>query len=182
MTPAEQKFRSGFTLAEIMVVVALVSLLLLIPVLNLVEEVRDKTFEMKVQKLLKAFQMASSAAAQSERRFEVILDIPEQSYLMREIKNPDLTEVLEEEIIVKGDLGENCWISFVEFDDGDFTNDSRAKFRAGHGGWQYGGKVVLIDKNEQPWSIVVNRISPIVSLVKGDAGLLTPRTAEEVMF
>jgi hypothetical protein len=55
-------------------------------------------------------QMAVSAAAESDRRYEVIIDLTEQSYLLRQITSPDLSEVLDEEIIAesKGGVGISC--------------------------------------------------------------------------
>ncbi len=180
--PGGSRRGRGFTLAETMVVVALIGLLLVMPSLNLVHMVAGKTFEARTRKLVSLLEMAAEAASQSDRRYEVIIDIPEQSYLLRQITTPDLSQVLEEEIIAKGRFGDDCIVSYVEFDDGDFTNDSRAKFRAGRAGWQYGGKIVLLDKDERPWSIVINRISRVVALVEGDAIVLTPKQAQEVIF
>ena len=57
-----------------------------------------------------------------------------------------------------------------------------AKFRAGHAGWQNGGKIVLLDENEQPYTIVVNRINRIVTLKKGDVELLMPKDKKDVPF
>ena len=57
-----------------------------------------------------------------------------------------------------------------------------AKFRAGHTGWQYGGKIVLLDEQEQPYSVVVNRMSRVVALRKGDFELLMPKAKDEVLF
>ena len=120
-------------------------------------------------------QMAASTAAESDRRYEVIVDLTEQSYLLRQITTPDLSEVLEEEIIVENDFGDNCQVAYVEFDDGEYTNEGRAKFRAGHSGWQYGGKIVLLDTDEQAYSVVVNRLNRIITLKEGDVGFLVPK-------
>jgi hypothetical protein len=127
-------------------------------------------------------QMAASAAAESDRRYEVIIDMAEQSYTLRQITSPDISQVLEEEIIVKNDFSDNCRVAYVLFDDGDYTNEGRAKFRAGHSGWQYGGKIVLLDSEERPYSVVVNRLNRIVTLKKGDVELLMPKFKENVPF
>ena len=127
-------------------------------------------------------QMAASAAAESERRYEVIIDLTEQNYLLREITSPDLSEVLEEEIIVENDFSDSCRLVYVLFDDGDYTNEGRAKFRAGHSGWQYGGRIVLLDEDEQPHSVVVNRLNRIITLKKGEVELLVPKAEEDVPF
>lgn len=127
-------------------------------------------------------QMAASAAAESDRRYEVIIDIEDQGYMLRQITTADLTEVLEEEIIVDNYLSNNCRLVYVEFDDGEYTNEGKAKFRAGHAGWAYGGKIVLLDEKEQPYSVVVNRLNRIIALKEGDVGLLEPRSKDEVPF
>jgi hypothetical protein len=127
-------------------------------------------------------QMAVSAAAESDRKYEVIIDIAEQGYLLRQITTPDLSVVLEEEIIVEDNLSDNCRVVYVEFDDGEYTNEGRAKFRAGHSGWVFGGKIVLLDEKQQPYSIVVNRLNRIITLEEGEVELLEPKTKDELPF
>jgi len=173
---------SAFTLVELVVVVVIISLFVLLAQVNLFGLLRRNTFRAQVQDLVSTMQMAASAAAESDRRYEVIVDLTEQSYLLRQITSPDLSEVLEEEIIVENGLSNNCRVTYVEFDDGDWTNDGRAKFRAGHAGWQYGGKIVLLDKDEQPYSVVVNRLNRIIELKEGDVELLVPKAKDEVPF
>ena len=173
---------SAFTLAELMVVIVMVSMFVILAQMNLLGLFRKSTFTGEVHQFVSTMQKAALAAAESNRRYEVIIDITEQSYLLRQITTADLTEVFEDEIIVENDFGNNCQIAYVEFDDGDYTNDGRAKFRVGHTGWQYGGKIVLLDEQEQPYSVVVNRLNRIIELKKGDVGLLTPKRDEEVVF
>jgi prepilin-type N-terminal cleavage/methylation domain-containing protein len=173
---------SGFTLTELIVVILIISLFLLLAMMNLFGLLRESTFRAQVQEFASTMQMAASAAAESDRRYEVIIDLEEQSYLLREITNPDLSEVLEEEIIVQADLSENCRVAYVEFDDAQYTNEGRAKFRAGHSGWAYGGKIVLMDRNEQPYSLVVNRLNRIVGLEEGDVLLLQPKAKDDIPF
>ena len=129
-------------------------------------------------------QMAASAAAESDRRYEVIIDLIEQRYTLRQITSPDLSQVLDEEIIVRNDLGGNCRIAYVLFDDLKGTDEDHqiAKFRAGHAGWQYGGKIVLLDEQEQPYSVVVRRMNRVVTLKKGHVELLMPKAKNEVPF
>lgn len=174
--------RDGFTLAELLIVLAVISLFVMLAQVHLFGLLRKNTFKAQVQALVSTMQMAASAAAQSDRRYEVIIDIGEQGYLLRQITTPDLSEVLDEEIIVQDSLGTNCRLAYVEFDDGEYTNDGRAKFRAGHAGWAYGGKIVLLDETEQPYSIVVNRLNRIVALEKGNVELLRPKSKDELPF
>lgn len=170
----------GFTLTELIVVILIISLFLLLAMVNLFGFLRRSTFRAQIQELVSTMQMAASAAAESDRRYEVIVDLTEQSYLLRQITTPDLSEVLEEEIIVENDFGDNCQVAYVEFDDGEYTNEGRAKFRAGHSGWQYGGKIVLLDTDEQAYSVIVNRLNRIITLEEGDVEFLVPK--DEVPF
>ena len=172
----------GFTMIELMVVIVVVSMFALLAQMHLFGLLRKSTFRAQVQELVSTMQMAASAAAQSDRRYEVIIDIPEQRYMLRQITNPDLSQVLEEEVIVEDNFSPNCRVVYVRFDDGDFTSEDRAKFRAGHSGWAYGGKIVLLDEKEQPYSIVVSRLNRMVTLEQGDVELLWPKTKDEVPF
>jgi prepilin-type N-terminal cleavage/methylation domain-containing protein len=172
----------GFTMTELIVVVLIVSLFILLAHINLFELFRKNTFKAQVQEFVSTMQAAASAAAESDRRYEVIIDLIEQSYMLREITSPDLFEVLEEEIIVENDFSDNCQVDYILFDDGDYTNEGRAKFRAGHSGWQYGGKIVLLDENEQEYSVMVNRLNRIIELKEGDVGFLEPKRQDEVPF
>jgi Tfp pilus assembly protein FimT len=165
-----------------MVVIVIVSLLVVLAATNLKGVVTKNSFKARVQGLVSAIEAASTSAAQSGKRYEVIIDIPQQSYMLREISSPDLSEVLEEEIIAQEDFGANCRVSYVLFDDGEFTNEDRAKFRASRTGWQFGGIIVLLDKDEQPWSIVIDRLSNIVSLQPGEAQIIWPRSKDEMPF
>ncbi|MEA3227325.1 MAG: prepilin-type N-terminal cleavage/methylation domain-containing protein [Planctomycetota bacterium] len=174
--------RRGFSMIELLVVLVIVSLFVRLAQLSLFGLLEKHTFRAQIQEFVSTMQMAASAAAESDRRYEVIIDIEEQSYLLREITNPDLSEVLEEEIIVHADLGENCRVVYVEFDDAEYTNEGRAKFRAGRSGWAYGGKIVMVDRNEQPYSLVINRLNRIVGLEEGDVLLLEPKAKDDIPF
>jgi prepilin-type N-terminal cleavage/methylation domain-containing protein len=167
--------RRGFTMIELMVVIVVVALFAFMAQVHLFGLLRKGTFKAQVQELVSTMQMAARAAAESDRRYEVIIDLPAQRYTLRQITSPDLSQVLEEEIIIENFFSENCRAYYVWFDDGEFTNDDRAKFRAGHSGWQYGGKIVLLDENEQPYSIVVNRMNRMITLERGE-------TKDEMVF
>ena len=172
----------GFTMIELMVVIVVVSMFALLAQMHLFGLLRKSTFRAQVQELISTMQMAASAAAQSDRRYEVIIDIPGQGYMLRQITTADLSQVLEEEVIVEDSFSPNCRVVYVRFDDGDFTSEDRAKFRAGHSGWAYGGKIVLLDEKEQPYSIVVSRLNRMITLEQGNVELLWPKTKDEVPF
>jgi len=170
----------GFTLVELIVVVSILALFVTMAQLNLFGALRRSTFKSQVQGLVSAMQMAASGAAETGRRYEVIVDIGEQTYLLREITGSNLAEVLDEEIIIDAQFGDSCRISYVEFDDGEYTNDGQAKFRVGPAGWMYAGKIVLLDENEHSHTVAVSRLAPIVQLIDGDPELMRPKSKDEV--
>jgi Tfp pilus assembly protein FimT len=174
--------RCGFTIAESMVVIVMVSLMIIMAVPNFQSIITKDSFKAKSQGLISALESASTSAEQNGKRYEVIIDIPQQSYLLREISSSNLADVLDEEIIASEDFGANCTISYVLFDDGTFTNQDRAKFRASRSGWQFGGIIVLLDSENQPWSIIIDRLSNIVRLEPGEAQITWPRSKDEMPF
>ncbi len=174
--------RKGFTLTELIVVVMIISMFVFMAQINLFGLFTRNTFRAQTRELISTLQMAASAAAESDRRYEVFIDLVEQSYFLRQITTPDISQVLEEEIIVENELADNCRFAYVEFDDGKWVNDGTASFRAGHAGWAYGGKIVLLDDEEQPYSIVINRINRIIKMVKGDVDLILPREEDDLLF
>jgi prepilin-type N-terminal cleavage/methylation domain-containing protein len=170
----QYKSKKAFTMTEMLVVIVILSLMLLLAQVNVFTMLRKNSFKSQVQLLISTMQSAINAASQSERRYELIVDLTEQSFLLREITTSDLSEVLEEEIIINQNLSDKCRVVSVEFDDGDYTFDGKAKFRAGHAGWAYGGKIVLQDELDQKYSIIINRMDRIVVFRKGDYPLIKP--------
>jgi prepilin-type N-terminal cleavage/methylation domain-containing protein len=172
----------AFTLIELIVVISIMSLFVLLVPVNLFGTLGRSTFRSQVQGFVSTMQMAATAAAEGSSRYEMIVDIGGQSYLLRRISSSNLADVLEDEIITQGRFGEHCHVSYVEFDDGQYTNERPAKFRVGHAGWHYGGKIVFLDDNEQPYAVLVSRLNPIIELVEGDPQLLRPKAKDEVPF
>ena len=177
--------KPGFTLIELIVVVLIVSLFVFLAAVNLSGLLQKSTFKAQAQQLVSTMQMAASAAAESDRRYEVIIDIAEQSYMLRQITSTHLpSDVLEEEIIAENDFSDNCRVVYVLFDDLVETDEDHQKafFRAGHAGWQAGGKIVLLDDGQRPYSVVVNRLSRIITLKEGDVEILLPKRKDEMLF
>ena len=176
--------RLAFTMIEVIVVIVIVALSAVVVQLNTFNIFRKNTFKAQAQEFVDAMQTAANAAAQSDRRYEVIIDMTEQKYILREITLPDLTETLDEEIILEKYFNSNCAFEYVIFDDLVATDAEHqiAKFRAGHAGWQNGGKIVLLDENDNPYSVIVNRLNRIVFLQQGDVEILLPKTKAEVPF
>jgi len=146
---------------------------------------RKNTFRAQTQELVSTMQMAASAAAETGRRYEIIIDITEQGYGLKELTGTEIyvdkPDETPGEIIVQNNLTENCRLVYVWFDDGIDTN-AKAWFRVGPSGWQNGGKIVLLDEKDQPYTIVVNRINRIVVLEEGDIELLEPKSKDDLPF
>ena len=172
----------AFTLVELIVVLSMLALFVLMAQVNLFGMLRKGEFSAQVQGFVSIMQMAASAAAETGRRYEVIVDMGQQAYLLRQITSSNLAEVKDEEIIAHGQFASNCRISYVEFDDGDYANEGEAKFRVGHAGWHYGGKVVFLDDGDQAHTVAVGRLTPIVELIDGDPELMKPKAKDEVPF
>jgi Tfp pilus assembly protein FimT len=172
-------------MAELLVVLAVVSLFVLMAQIHLFGLLRKSTFRAQTQELVSTMQRAATAAAETGRRYEIIIDITEQSYVLKEIAGSEIyvdrPDETPGEIIVQNNLTENCRLVYVWFDDGIDTN-TRAWFRVGPSGWQNGGKIVLLDEREQPYTIVVNRINRIVVLEEGNIELLEPIPKNELPF
>lgn len=172
----------AFTMIELMVVILIVSMFVILATSNTLGIFGRGKFERQVYGLTATLEKAALAAAESDRKYEVIIDIDEQSYTLRQITMPDLSVVLEEEVIAQEDLSASCVTIYVEFDDETWTNNGQAKFRVGRAGWQYGGKIVLQDENQNEYSIVVNRLNKNMELKKGDAAILKPKKNDEMVF
>ena len=174
--------RAGFTLAELIVVLVMLSLLIGLAQSNIAGVFRRGGFKAQAEGLIATMQKAARKAAETGRRYEVIIDLADQGYVLREVTGSVLSSDMEGEVITEKYFNQNCWLSYVEFDDYDFVNDTRAWFWVGPAGWQYGGKIVFLDQGDQAWSIEVNRINRNVRLVPGDIELLRPKTEDEMSF
>jgi type II secretory pathway pseudopilin PulG len=181
--PLQDVCAKAFTLVELLVVMTFLSLLVVMAQVSLSGALRRQTFQAQVQDFIGAMRMAASHAAESGQRYEIIINFVEQSYLLRKLTGSDLTaEPLAEETITEGSFRGNCRVAYVEFDDSTYTNEYKAKFRAGRAGWQYGGKIVFRDEDDRRYAVVVQRAIPIVQLLEGDPPLMAPRTKEQVPF
>lgn len=173
---------SGLVLIELVIVIAIIGMFVILAQSRLFGLFSKSAFKSQVQEFISVMQMAAAAASESDRKYEVVVDLANQSFMLREITSPDLSVVLEEEIMVENQFDETCRVVYVQFDDGDYTHEGQAKFRAGRSGWAYGGKIVLLDGKQQPYSVVVNRLNRIIELKENDVQLLEPKHPDDVFF
>lgn len=174
--------KAGFTLTEVLVAITIMAAFVLLTQFTIFRLIDKHRFKARIQDFVSTLQMAAVKAAESPNRYEVIVDPLEQSYLLREITTAHLDEVLAEEIIAEGDFGSNCQVDYIQFDDGTLTSEDRAKFRAGHAGWNYGGKIVFSDAQENQFSVVINRLNRLIELEEGDVELWMPKDPEDMLF
>ncbi|OQY04282.1 MAG: hypothetical protein B6I25_07180 [Planctomycetales bacterium 4572_13] len=184
---ASRKTGSGFVLIEMLMVVGLIGLMAAMAALSFGAMWGNLRFKRQAEELVNVFQMAYNAAAQSNRRYAVVLDFEEQKFVLRQFKSLDLETMDPDEAIIQtGYFSEAITIDYVVYDDledtRDFENASEARFLAGHSGWQYGGKVILRDEDGMPWTIVIHRFAKPVELFKGEVDIDPPMDAKDVPF
>lgn len=185
--PTSIKHPFGYVLLEVLIVVGLMAFLLSVGVISTSGLWGGQSFRHQAQELVNLFQMAQEAAAQSDRRYAIILDFAERKYVLRQFASLDLQTIPDEEAILHtGYFTDRFQLDYVLYDDLEDTrekeNVTEARFYAGRSGWQYGGKVVVRDAEGNPWSIVVSRLVSPVRLVEGDAAILLPQKPNELSF
>ncbi|MFZ9033212.1 MAG: pilus assembly FimT family protein [Anaerohalosphaeraceae bacterium] len=181
------KTGGGFVLIEMLMVVGLIGLMAVVATISFSAMWGNLRFKRQAEELVGIFQMAYNAAAQSDRRYAVILDFTEQAFILREFKSLDLETMDPDEAIIQtGFFTEALTLDYVVYDDledtRDFENATEARFLAGKSGWQYGGKVVLLDENGMVWTLVIHRLARPVELFKGDVAIDPPQEAIDVPF
>jgi type II secretory pathway pseudopilin PulG len=177
-------------LVEMLVALSIIAFLTSIAMLSFSAVSGKMYFQRKADKLVAVFQSAWNAAQQSDRRYVVELDFKEQTWVLRELVPEDTEVFAQDEAIMKTGFFDNRFqLDYVLYDDGLDTRAPRegeittvASLIAGHGGWQYGGKVVLRDEDGNPWSIVFYRIGKPVELVPGDVDILLAMDAKYMRF
>lgn len=176
-------------LIEMIVVLAMIALLTGIAMISFDAMWGNTRFKGRAGELVNTFQMAYEAALQTDRRYAVVLKpLNNNTYVLRQFETLGFTTLTEEEsVIMTGVFDDNFQFDYVLYDDLQDTRDFGegfigARFYAGHAGWQSGGKVVLRDRDGNPWSIVIHRLGKPVELVEGDVDILLPQTKENVPF
>jgi len=183
-----ERHAPGLVLVELLVVIAVISLLTVMAMLSLTNVFARKQFEKEACAIIDVLHKAQSASARTDRRYAVVFDFINDTYILRQFATLDLQTIPESEAILSvGEFSRHCQLDYVLFDDFMDTRDegeniSEARFIAGRGGWQYGGKIVLRDIDGNPYSIVVNRLCGDITLKPGDVEILVPVSKSELPF
>lgn len=168
---------------ELIAVLAIISLITAASVLSATAMFGRTKFDKQAHAFIKVLTLAQNAAAQSDRRYAVVIDFDEWTYEMRQFSTLDKDLIMETEpIIASGYFTDDFQLDFVQYDDGTDTRtfdiDQMEYFRiwlmAGHSGWQKGAKVVVRDRDGNPYSIVINRMSKVIVLKPGEVDMLAP--------
>lgn len=176
--------KKAAVLVEVIMVLFIIAMFTTIAMMNFSNVLSRNSFKSRAYDLVKLFQMAATSSSQTGRRYEVVIDFVQNSYMLREITTGLMAveDIPEEEIIQTGQFNDRFQPVYVMFDDGEWTNEAPALFRVGRSGWQYGGKIVVTDEDGVEYSIVINRLNRMIGLVAGDVEILMPRTADEMGF
>lgn len=179
--------RRALVLFELLIVVTLMGMLAALGAVSFGAMWGNLNFKRQARALVETFQMAQDAAARSDRRYAVVLDFPDGTYVLRQFATADLLTIPDDEAIIHtGTFTETLQLGYVLYDDMDDTRDRESldtvRFLAGRSGWQNGGRVVIYDEDGNPWSILISRVGKPVQLVEGEVPFLLPRKQNEVLF
>ncbi len=186
--------RQGFTLIETLMVVGIIGLMAVSGMIAYSAMWGNLRFKREAKELVTILQMAQDAAAQSDRRYEIVLDRDLQAYMFREFIG---FTILEDELPLEDDGVEAIQKTFfsnavlLDFVEYDYLTEEEERIMAEEGteyfrfvtgrpGWQAGGRIVLLDSHDRPWTILIHRFAKPVQLLEGDVLLWTPQ--ENVQF
>ena len=174
--------QQGFTLTEMMITLSVLALFIMLVNTTVLSRVQSYTFKSQIQDFISTLQMAVMSAAETGRRYEVIVDPVNQTYLLRQITTSNLADYLPEEVISDGEFGRACRVDKIAFDDGESTTQEPAKFRAGRRGWAYGGQIIFYDEDDRAFTVLINRLNRRIEIVEGHVELLSPQGPESLPF
>ena len=178
----QHNVQQGFTLTEMMITLSVLALFIMLVNTTVLSRVQSYTFKSQIQDFISTLQMAVMSAAETGRRYEVIVDPVNQTYLLRQITTSDLADYLPEEVISDGEFGRACRVDKIAFDDGESTTQEPAKFRAGRRGWAYGGQIIFYDEDDRVFTVLINRLNRRIEIVEGQVELLSPQGPESLPF
>lgn len=179
----------GLVLMELLIVIAILSMMVALASLAFTPRLMFSNTERSAQQFMRVLKMALNASAESSQRYAVVLDFDEQMYALMPFNTLDKDQILAEQpVLMTGQFHEDFQLSYVRFDDAQDTRnwdvEQASYFRvwlmAGRGGWQSGAKIVVLDRDGNPYTIITNRFSKVITLVPGDMDILEP--VENVLF
>ncbi|NLH17672.1 MAG: type II secretion system protein [Phycisphaerae bacterium] len=179
----------ALVLVELLIVIVLISMMVALASLAFTPRLLFNNTERSAQQFMRVLKMALNASAESNQRYGVVLDFDEQMYAMMPYSTLDKDQILAEEpVLMTGEFHEDFQLSYVRFDDAQDTRNwdvtQASYFRvwllAGRSGWQNGAKIVILDRDGNPYTIITNRFSKVITMVPGDMDILEP--VDNVLF
>ena len=171
--------KKALVLTELIVVIIVFALMVSLVGINFSGMVTRRQFEKQANEFLDIVRKAIAASAEGGKRYAIILDFDEQTYALKEI-----TQLYEEVIhddqtraMVTGFFTKQCQLDYVVFDDGFDSREpmeggteylSGVSFYTGKSGLDYGGIIVLLDYDGNPYSIILNRLSRTAEILPGE--------------
>lgn len=177
----------GFSLAEMIVVLVVFSMMIGIAAVTLTGKADKIKFQEEADKFMHVLKMAVNASVESSQSYAVVLDFFEGSYILVPYTHTDKDRTLAEEVLIeKGMFSENLWLDYILFDDGidsrDLEGTDALWIRARRSGWDRAAKIGVLDKDGNEYSILTNRMNGEIKLVEGNAYLPEPREKKDVPF
>jgi type II secretory pathway pseudopilin PulG len=188
---ADAAGNSAFTFVEMLVILVVFAMMVGTAMVALSTNSNKTKFRRQAEQFIHTLKLAQNAASQGDQRYGVMLDFDENTYALRPFSHLDKERTIEEEpVLSEGTFSENFWLDYVLFDDGTDTRDWNIEeadyfvvwLMAGRTGWNNSAKIVLLDSEGEPHSILTNRMSGKIELIEGDAYLPEPRNKEDVRF
>lgn len=179
----------ALVLVELLIVIVLISMMVALASLAFTPRLLFNNTERSAQQFMRVLKMAVNASAESNQRYGVVLDFDEQMYALMPYSTLDKDQILAEEpVLMTGEFHEDFQLSYVRFDDAQDTRNwdvSQASYfrvwlLAGRSGWQNGAKIVILDRDGNPYTIITNRFSKVITMVPGDMDILEP--VDNVLF
>lgn len=181
----------ALVLTEMIIAIIFIALMAGLVTMNFPGIVSRKQFEREARELIRILKMAQDASAESDKKYAVNLNFEEQTYTLKEYTIADWETYLDEDpILFQGFFSDKCYLEYVIFDDYTDTREPAegtiaisVSFYAAKTGFQDGGNIVLLDSDGNPYSIIVNRLSRVITLLPGeDYEIPIPKETYELPF
>jgi prepilin-type N-terminal cleavage/methylation domain-containing protein len=190
--------RNGYTLVEVLTVMAVVGLIVGIATISIGSSTHQLRFKKELESFIRVLKMAHTAASESDQRYVVVVNYDEGYYQLRELPNIPVKILTEEkslaaemlydqtEAIIDKDFSDNCRLEYIFFDDGTDTSyledSTEIWFYVGRNGWSNAAVLVFSDSEGDPYSVVTNRLTSKIELIEGEALLPGPMAKQDVPF
>lgn len=187
---------NGFTLVEMLCILAVLGLMVGIATVTLTGSIEKVKFKREIDSFIRVLKMAHHGASESTFRYLISVNIEDGTYQLQTLPVMPMEvftdkekqeEYLDEHsnIITTGKFSERCYIDYAVFDDGTNPLDegyAEAILYAGKNGWSNAIKFVILDSDDNPYSIITSRLNSEVQFVQGDVYLPEPLTKQDARF